>query len=242
MKPSQPACIRSTSVAQQWQITDWGRWRGVWAGPHLPIGLFFRPEGTPIPHFRLHWACDGLESASLEGASLQAQRAGVQSRLKWRNLLVFDHSLRDCHSERCGTAHCRKARCGTERCGTTRYRATATGDSKDTSPGSPEKQFDPRNPSRGSNSLHLSGTAVRHSAGRRAQGSGLRAHRALPDADALLGVKPERVPGLGGVGLVERGQVAQDLVAAEFVGRVRIDGEQANSLFGAGLLLPGLSP
>src|SRR5690606_33914088 len=63
-----------------------------------------------------------------------------------------------------------------------------------------------------------------------------------PDRDALLGSQPECVAFRDVELIVERIDVAHDLIAPELVGRVRVDREQADRLGVAALLLPHLRP
>src|SRR6478735_4990841 len=63
-----------------------------------------------------------------------------------------------------------------------------------------------------------------------------------PDRDARLPRQPERVGLADAERLVERIDVADDLVAAELVGRVRVDRQQSDGLGIPPLLLPDLRP
>src|SRR5690606_5623709 len=63
-----------------------------------------------------------------------------------------------------------------------------------------------------------------------------------PDADALGRGQPEGVGFTQVKGLIEGVDVANDLIAPELVGRVRVDREEADDLLVAGLHLPRLGP
>ena len=65
---------------------------------------------------------------------------------------------------------------------------------------------------------------------------------ASPDGDALILRQPEGVRVGDAESIVERVDVADNLVAAELVGRMRVDGQQADGLGIPALLLPDLSP
>src|SRR6478752_409856 len=63
-----------------------------------------------------------------------------------------------------------------------------------------------------------------------------------PDGDALILWQPEGVRLGDAESIVERIDVSDDLVAAELVGRMRVDGQQADGLGIPTLLLPDLCP
>ena len=81
------------------------------------------------------------------------------------------------------------------------------------------------------------GSAARASAVGRASGPAR-----SPDGDALVRVEPEGVGLRDAERIVERVDVADDLVAAELVGRVRVDRQQTDGLGIPPLLLPDLRP
>ena len=64
----------------------------------------------------------------------------------------------------------------------------------------------------------------------------------LPNGHSVTRVQPQRVALGHREGAIELVDVAHDLVAAELVRGVRVDGEQPDDLLVAGLVLPGLRP